>query len=97
MKILSCLFLFAVFISCNKTNIDMSALNEATTEVFNTQDKSLQQSMFKLLNPEEKSNVWKFKFNQYLKNNDLNESQTLYIKSLIKIVSPEMLHRKVSI
>lgn len=80
---------FLIF-SCKKQDNVTPALNEASIQVLKTNNQDLQRSMFRLLTPDEKANVWINKYNEYLKISKLSESQAIFIKSLIDIIKPEM-------
>lgn len=76
--------------SCSKKDSVIPALNEASSQVLKTNDQDLQRSMFRLLTPDEKANIWINKYNEYLKSSKLSDAQAIYIQSLIDIIKPEM-------
>lgn len=50
----------------------------------------MQRSMFKLLSTEEKSTLWKSKFEIYLQNSELSEVQKVFVEKLIGVIRPEL-------
>jgi hypothetical protein len=99
MKIINFKLLFACCIlataSCNKSQDlvskeDVSVDNTAIAQILGTTNQLKQMSMFKLLTPIEKSEIWVQKFTDYLNENRLSDKQKTFVETLRILATPQL-------
>jgi hypothetical protein len=85
-----CCFMMSACKKSDLKNLDLDQAETTLNEVLKTSDKTLQKSMYKLLDNDEKAEIWKLKFTKILKTESLDKRQIAFINLLIEIVKPEL-------